>query len=230
MDFEELKKYQEVQNAARFTLDSITDFIKPGITEADLVDKCHDLQHKAGIDGYWYKSLPALILAGNHTTLAISSAQYNPSNVPIQVNDLVTIDLNPSMAGYCGDYARTFYVENGVARRSPLFNQEFIAGADAQVHLHTKLLQIAHEDMTFNDLYQIISKEIEQLGFEQLDYLGHGVQKDMHHLDYIAPDVTRTLGNAELFTLEPHIRLLDGQYGFKHENIYYFINNKLLEL
>ena len=114
MGFEELKKYQEVQNVVRFTLDSITDFIKPCITETDLVEKCHDLQLKAGIDGYWYKSLPALVLTGNHTTLAISSAQYNPSNVPIQVNDLVTIDLNPSIAGYCGDYARTFYVEMGL--------------------------------------------------------------------------------------------------------------------
>ena len=84
--------------------------------------------------------------------------------------------------------------------------------------------------MTFNDLYQIMRKEIEQLGFEQLDYLGHGVQRDMRHLDFIAPDATPTLGGAELFTLEPHIRLLRGQFGFKHETIYYFINNKLVEL
>ena len=230
MDFEELKKYQEVQNAARFTLDSITDFIRPGITEVDLVEKCHDLQYKAGIDGYWYKSLPALVLTGNHTTLAISSAQYNPSNVPIQENDLVTIDLNPSMASYCGDYARSYYVENGVARHSPLFNQEFIAGAHALGHLHTILLEVAHVDMTFNELYQLMHKEIERLGFEQLDYLGHGVEKDMLHLEFIAPDVTRTLGDAELFTLEPQIRLPGGRYGFKHENIYYFINNKLGEL
>lgn len=58
----------------------------------------------------------------------------------------------------------------------------------------------------------------------------HGVEKDMLHLEFIAFDVTRTLEDAELFTLEPQIRLPGVRYGFKHESIYYFINNKLGEL
>jgi Xaa-Pro aminopeptidase len=93
MDFEALKFYQKVQDAARYTLDSITEFIRPGVTEIDLIKKCDDLQRKAGVDGYWYKSLPALVLAGEHTLLAISSTEYEPSNRPIQENDLVTIAL-----------------------------------------------------------------------------------------------------------------------------------------
>ncbi|MBC7786491.1 MAG: M24 family metallopeptidase [Methylophilaceae bacterium] len=138
---------------------ALLEFIRLGITEADLVEKCLDLQYKAGIDGYWCKSLPALVLTGNHTTLAISSPQYNPSNVPIQENDLVTIYLNPSTASYCGDYVCSFYVENGVARHSPLFNQEFIAGAHALGHLHAMLIEVAHIDMTFEELYQLIHKK-----------------------------------------------------------------------
>ncbi len=230
MDMEELKGYQKVQSAARHTLDNIIGFIRPGITEADLIRKCDEIQRKAGVDGYWYKSLPALVLTGSHTTLAISSTPYSPANTQIRDNDLITIDLNPSMAGYCGDYARTYYVEDGVARRSPQLNEEFIAGAYAQDHLHNKLLLVAHIDMTFNDLYQIMYEEINILGFEPLDYLGHGVQKDMQHLDFIAPNITRTLGEAGLFTLEPQIRLIGGRYGFKHENIYYFKDKVLHEL
>ncbi len=230
MNFKDLKFYQKVQDAARYTLDNITDFIRPGITEIDVIEKCDDLQRKSGINCYWYKSLPALVLAGEHTLLAISSTEYEPSNRPIQENDLVTIDLNPSIAGYCGDYARTYYVENGVARRSPLSNLEFIAGAYAQDSLHAMLLKVAHKDMTFNELYQLIHKEIERLGFEQLDYLGHVVQKEMNNLDFIAPDITLTLIEAGLFTLEPQIRLVGGNYGFKHENIYYFKDERLHEL
>jgi Xaa-Pro aminopeptidase len=230
MDFEELKHYQKVQDAARYTLDAITEFIKPGVSEADLVSKCDELQRSVGVDGYWYKSLPALVLAGDHTTLAISRAPYVPSDTPIQENDLVTIDLNPSIAGYCGDYARTYYIEAGVARRTPQIDEEFMAGAHAQDYLHAKLMQVAHTEMTFNDLYQILRKEIDQLGFEQLDYLGHSVQKDMRHLDFIAPDVTRSLGEVGFFTLEPQIRLKGGRYGFKHENIYYFQEHELQDL
>lgn len=213
---EELKHYQKVQNAARYSLDNIIEFIKPGVTEVDLLKKCDELQLAAGVDAYWYKDLPALVLAGDHTTLAISSMPYVPSYNLIQENDLVTIDLNPSIDGYCGDYARTYYIEAGVARSTPQFGQEFLAGAHAQKHLHSVLMQVAHADMVFNELYQIMRLEIDQLGFEQLDYLGHGVQKDMQHLDFIAPNVTCSLGDAGFFTLEPQIRLKGGRYGFKN--------------
>jgi hypothetical protein len=43
LNFKDLKFYQKVQDAARYTLDSITDFIKPGVTEIDLIEKCDDL-------------------------------------------------------------------------------------------------------------------------------------------------------------------------------------------
>jgi Xaa-Pro aminopeptidase len=227
---EELEGYQRVQDAARLTLERITEFIRPGATELDLVRKCDELQLGAGVDGYWYKSLPALVLAGAHTTLAISRESYSPSESPIQENDLVTIDLNPSMAGYCGDYARSYYVEGRVARRSPQFDQEFLAGARAQRLLHAKLMQVAHEKMTFDQLYQIIHEEIDKLGFVQLDYLGHEVQKDMERLDFVEPGEMRSLGEAGLFTLEPQISLKGGGYGFKHENIYYFKDHRLTEL
>ncbi len=220
MDMDELKHYQKVQDAARYTLDNIIEFIKPGVTEVDLIKKCDEFQHTAGVDDYWYKDLPALVLAGEHTTLAISRSPYVPSDYPIQENDLVTIDLNPSINEFCGDYARSYYIEAGVTRRTPMFDKEFLAGAHAQKHLHSVLMRVAHTDMTFNDLYQIIRLEIDQLGFEQLDYLGHGVQKDMQHLDFIAPDVKCSLGEAVFFTLEPQIRQKGGRYGFKHENIY----------
>lgn len=230
MILNELKCYQKVQNVARYTLDSIADFIRPGVSEADLVRHCDELQRNAGIDCYWYKALPALVLVGSHTTLAISNTAYEPNDAPIKENDLVTIDLNPSIQGYCGDYARTYYIEGGVTRRLPQFNEEFITGARAQEQLHAKLLQVANRQMTFNELYQVMHEDIDRLGFEQLDYLGHNVQKDMTQLEFIAPHVMLTLGEAGLFTLEPQIRLKGGLHGFKHENIYYFNGQQLQEL
>ena len=230
MIFAELKHYQKVQDAARTTLEGITAFIQPGCTEAELVKKCDELQRHAGVDGYWYKSLPALVLVGDRTTLAISRTPDVPGDTPIQENDLVTIDLNPSIAGYCGDYARSYYVEGGIARCFPQSHKDFLAGAQAEVHLHAKLMQVAHPEMTFNDLYYIIRDECDCLGVEPLDYLGHGVQKDMQHLAFITPDENLTLGQAGLFTLEPQIRLKGGKHGFKHENIYYFQDGRLHEL
>lgn len=225
-----LDGYRRVQDAARSTLDRVIEFIKPGISEVDLVSKCAEIQTELGVDGYWYKSLPALVLVGNRTTLAISREPYEPSNTLTKETDLVTIDLNPSIDGYCGDYARTFYIEDGVAKRDPATNEEFIIGAHAEKHLHEVLKKLAYPHMAFEEIYEVMRIEIDKLGFEHLDYLGHGVQRDMNRLDFFTPGTTRTLEEAGFFTLEPQIRLKGGIYGFKHENIYYFQGACLKEL
>ncbi|HEY3327149.1 MAG TPA: M24 family metallopeptidase [Novimethylophilus sp.] len=230
MTEQELKRYQAVQNAARRTLDEVTEFIRPGISEIDLVKKCDELQRAAGIDSYWYQSLPALALIGDRTTLAISRMPYAPDNIRAKENDLVTIDLNPAISGYCGDCARSYYIEDGETRRIPRRNAEFLQGAEAQKLLHALLKRTAHPDLTFNDLHQTLHEEIERLGFEQLDYLGHSIGKETDQLVFIAPGSNCLLGETGLFTLEPHLRLKQSNYGFKHENIYYFKGQALHEL
>lgn len=227
---QELTRYRAVQNAARRTLAAMTGFIRPGLSEIDLVNQCDELQRAAGIDSYWYQSLPALVLVGERTPLAISRMPYEPGNTQATDNDLVTIDLNPAINGYCGDLARSYYIEQGVARAAPQRHAEFLHGAEAQRQLHALLKRIAHPDLTFNDLYQTLHEEIDRLGFEQLDYLGHSIGKETDQLVFIAPGSTRSLGEIGLFTLEPHIRLKQSSYGFKHENIYYFKGQALHEL
>ncbi len=230
MKKQELNHYRAVQDAARFTLEAMAGFIRPGLSEIDLVEKCDALQRAAGVDSYWFKSLPALVLVGQHTPLAISRMAYRPSNLAVTENDLVTIDLNPAINGYCGDMARSYYIEKGVTRSVPLYQAEFRKGAEAQQSLHTLLRQIAHPDLTCHDLCQSLHEEIELSGFEQLDYLGHSIGKDTDQLHYIVPCSTRMLGELGLFTLEPHICLKQGRYAFKHENIYYFEGRVLHEL
>lgn len=230
MTKQELRHYQEVQNAARHTLEMVLKFVRPGVSEIDLVHKCDELQRAAGVNSYWYQSLPALVLIGERTLLATSRMPYSPGNTRLTENDLLTIDLNPAINGYWGDYARSYYLEHGVARTVPQHNAEFITGAQAQYSLHALLKRIAHPDLSFNDLYQTLYDEIDRLGFEQLDYLGHSIGQGLDPLEFIEPGSTRSLGEVGLFTLEPHIRLKQSSYGFKHENIYYCEGQELQTL
>ncbi|WP_213308115.1 M24 family metallopeptidase [Paraburkholderia sacchari] len=225
-----LRGYRKVQNAARQTLDEIVRFIEPGVSEIDLMHKCDELQRAAGVDSYWYRALPALVLAGEHTCLAISREAYVPDSARLRSNDVLTIDLNPAISGYCGDLARTYFIEDGQVRRAPRSDGEFIAGAHAQASLHALLQRVARPDLRFDELYGILKEAADRLECELLDYLGHSMQADMSALDFIAPNVTHTLGEAGLFTLEPQIRLKGGRYGFKHENIYFFAGTVLHEL
>lgn len=232
MNHQELTHYRRVQDAARFTMAEITSFIRPGVSEIEIANQCDALQRKAGVDYYWYQSLTALVLVGERTTLAISQTPYAPGERKVKEDDLVTIDLNPAINGYCGDYARSFYVEEGEPSRVPKKNPEFIQGTDAQLALHSLLMEIAEPQMTFNDLYQVISKETARLGFNLLDTIGHNIGRvsDMDQMYSIVAGSECVLGEAGFFTLEPHICLPGHHYGFKLENIYYFDGNKLHEL
>ena len=69
--------------------------------------------------------------------------------------------------------------------------------------------------------------------FENLDFrgnTGHTIETDQAKRRFIEEENIQKLGDAELFTFEPHIRKLGGAWGFKHENIYYFRDGRAQEL
>lgn len=47
---------------------------------------------------------------------------------------------------------------------------------------------------------------------------------------YIERGNQQKLGSVEMFTFEPHISVEGSMYGYKKENIYYFKNDKIIEL
>lgn len=230
MEFDYLEGYQVVQAAAKKTLIDILPFIKPGQTEASITERCREIQQDHGVQSFWYKALPAVVLVGERTTLALSKTAYQPSDLEVREEDLVTIDLNPEISGYWGDYARSYYVEDGQPSLVPRKTKAFIDGANVQRRLHQKLFEIAHPEMTFDALYQAIHTEITQLDYLQLDYIGHSIDRRWSGLEFIQAGPSIQLKDVEMFTLEPHIRHRSGTLGFKHENIYFFEGDRLVEL
>jgi hypothetical protein len=131
-----------------------------------------------------------------------------------------------------GDCARSFFVEDGVAVRHPQ-SPEFIRGGEALSVLHMNLLTFATPDTTFEDLCEYASSQMGFLGFVNLDFLGnvgHTIESNPATRSFIAVGNTRLLGSARLFTFEPHIKALEGKWGFKHEEIYYFQDSQLQAL
>ena len=60
----------------------------------------------------------------------------------------------------------------------------------------------------------------------------------MHKFNKICPKIAKKTINknktklidVNYFTFEPHISVLNSKYGYKKENIYYFVEGKLVEL
>ena len=99
--------------------------------------------------------------------------------------------------------------------------------------LHKELINFATPDTSFEELYFYMNEFIIANGFENLDFmgnLGHSIVKDKNDRIYIEKGNTTKLKEVKYFTFEPHISIKNSIYGYKKENIYYFENDKLLEL
>lgn len=188
-----------------------------------------------GADSFWYWDVGAFVFAGDETTVSVSGKQYVTSNRIIGYNDIITIDLSPQMKNIWGDYARTIVVENGkvVDDIKLIQNEEWRNGLQMEEKLHTELVSFVTTETTFEELYYYMNQIIVENGFINLDFmgnLGHSIVKEKSDRVYIEKGNIQKLSQVKLFTFEPHIAFPNSKYGYKKENIYYFDENRLMEL
>ena len=109
-------------------------------------------------------------------------------------------------------------------------NEEWRGGLFMEELLHETLLDIAGEDMTFEELHGRIDALAEEKGYRNLDCLGnfgHSIEKRDEDRIYSEKGNARKLSSVSMFTFEPHISLPGSKYGFKQEDIYYFSDGRL---
>ena len=215
---------KSVQAAAKDVLQRLVEHITPESTETSIATAAATMLADRGYPDTWYYSCPALVLLGSRSKVSLSGRVYEPNSDPVGLRNLVTVDLSPRSGNIWGDCARSFYVEEGVARLEPI-TPEFASGHDTERRLHQKMCRFVHPDTSFHDLYEFANEQIHEEGFENLDFLGnvgHSICERRDDRLYIEAENHRRLGEAGCFTFEPHIGQPAGRWGFKHENIYYF--------
>ncbi len=227
-------QYKEVQKIAKDTMNYAKKNIRSGMTLHKIREMCEHKMLELGADSFWYWDVGAFIFAGNETTVSISGTQYQTSDKVIENNDIITIDLSPQSAGIWGDYARTLIVENGkVTEPEKTANTEWKRGIFTEKLLHKEMCRFVTRKTTFEELYFYMNEAIENQGFVNLDFmgnLGHSIEKKKEDRIYIEKGNKICLGDVSFFTFEPHISIAGSKYGYKRENIYYFEDNKLVEL
>ena len=224
-----ISPYLRVQNIALQVLRDIVPFIQRGKTESSIAAACAQLLEENDAKECWYHDIPALVLAGERTTLSVSGREYQPSDVAIRSNDLVTIDLSPMVNDCWGDCARSYIVESGTVT-PPDRSTTLGYGISAMRELHALMKEHATPETTMSELYNVINRSIESMGYKNLDYrgnLGHSIEEHMDDRRYIERNNETMLGGCDLFTFEPHICRVNDVWGFKMENIYYFADGKV---
>lgn len=177
-----------------------------------------------GVNSTWYHDCLSLVLAGSRTCVSVSGRQYVPSHEALGEFSLVTVDVSPLIGDLWGDCARSLCIEDGHVVETPK-DPELAEGIAAEETLHSKLLEIARPDMTFDQVYRAMNEQVKRLGYENLDFLGnlgHSIETGIGDRRFIRAGNHDPIGEAQLFTFEPHIRHVHGRWGFKHENIYRF--------
>ena len=196
---------------------------------------CENKMLELGVDSFWYYNVGALIFAGDETTKSVSGKEYITSDYIIKNDDIITIDLSPQIKNIWGDYARTIIIENGkvVDEINQMQNAEWKNGLLIEKELHSELLNFATSNTTFEELYYHMNDFIKKCGYINLDFngnLGHSIVKNKNRRIYIEKGNKKKLSEVKYFTFEPHIALPNSNYGCKKENIYYFNNDKVIEL
>lgn len=228
-------EYREVQSIAKKTIDYIKSEIKVGMTLVEIREKCEKKMRELGADSFWYWDIGAFVFANDETTLSVSGKSYVTSNRIIKANDIITIDLSPQYENVWGDYARTVIIENGlvVDRVEDIANAEWKNGLLMEELLHEELINFVTPDTTFEQLYFHMNEFIVLHGYVNLDFmgnLGHSIVKQKNDRVYIEKGNQHKLKDVKMFTFEPHISVEGSVYGYKKENIYYFDNDRLVEL
>ena len=228
-------QYNEIQNIAKDTIKYIRGVIVPGMNLIELRKLCEDKMLELGADSFWYWNVGAFIFAGNETTISISGKRYETSDRVIEDNDIITIDLSPQNENIWGDYARTIIIENGVVVENikDIQNIEWKKGLEMEDLLREELFKYVKVDTTFEELYYHMNDFIKERGFINLDFLGnlgHSIVTKSEDRIYIEKGNQTRLSDVKFFTFEPHISTVSSSYGYKKENIYYFVGSKLKEL
>jgi Xaa-Pro aminopeptidase len=223
--------HRTVQQAAKSALANLSTQISATDSEASIAARAYWELCALGFRDTWYYNCPAFVLAGTRSCKSISGREYVASDQPVGTYNLVTVDLSPVLDGHWGDCARSFYVEDGRVTTTPV-TPEFSVGQHFLKVLHADMQHAVHPGMTFHELFAWSNQRITAAGFENLDFLGnvgHSIATRREDRQYIEANNHCHLRDVPFFTFEPHVRKARGCWGFKHENIFFFNGEGVLE-
>ncbi|MBF7095970.1 type I methionyl aminopeptidase [Alkalibacter mobilis] len=145
--------------------------IRPGITTMELDRLAEDFIRKSGALPAFkgYQGFPASIC----TSVNEEVVHGIPSKRILVEGDIVSVDVGAILDGYVGDGAKTYGVgeiSDEASRLIEVTRQSFYDG-----------IEYAVNGNRLSDISSRIQKTVEENGFSVVvDYVGHGIGRDMH--------------------------------------------------
>jgi Xaa-Pro aminopeptidase len=227
----QINAHRKIQDCAKAVLDQLPYLLTPEDNEQTIAVKAHRLLSQMGYPKTWYYDCPALVLLGSRTCLSVSGRHYVASEERLGLTNLVTVDLSPMEDGTWGDCARSIIFEAGSVTAQPK-TLEFRNGLRFQSQLQQHLLEFVTPATSYGDLFNWANVRIRESGFVNLDFrhnVGHGIAGSREDRQFIQANNETLLSQTPFFSFEPFVRLKGGNWGFKHEDIFFFNEQMKLE-
>ncbi|WP_022850597.1 type I methionyl aminopeptidase [Limisalsivibrio acetivorans] len=152
-------------------LDSLREFIKPGITTKDIDKFAEDIIHsRSAVPSFKnYRGFPASVCSSVNEVVVHGI----PGNRALEEGDIVTVDVGAYKNGFHGDAARTYPV--GVISEE---TERLIVVTEKSFHDGIRNAKVGNR---LGDISHAVQKTVEENGFGVVrDFFGHGIGREMH--------------------------------------------------
>ena len=193
--------------------DSVTRFIKPGVSEIQIADFIKKIVVKKGFGLAWEEDHCPAVFTGPDT----QSAHSGPTNRKVKPGHLVNIDFGINYKGYCLDLQRSWYIfKKGEKAAPPEVEKGFNVIRDSIQMVADKI----RPGVKGCDMDDIARNYILSQGYEEYPHgLGHQVGRQVHdggaglfpRWERYGTTPYMQLEESQVFTIEP--RLTVKNYG-----------------
>ncbi|WAM32472.1 M24 family metallopeptidase [Caldicellulosiruptor naganoensis] len=192
-EIELIKRAVEITDKA---FEHILNFIKPGVTENEIVAELNYFILKNGAKGF---SFEPIVASGKRSSLPHGTA----TNKKIEYRDAVIIDFGCIYDGYMSDMTRTIFVGSPDDTMIRIYNIVKEAQQKAEEFI-TEGLKCLEVDKIARDYIGCFGY-MERFGHS----LGHGVGLEIHELPRLSPKSETILEENMIVTVEPGIYIED---------------------
>lgn len=200
----ELELMQRAADIACGAIDSVCEFIRPGVTEKEIADFLDQVVRSLGGDGPAFETI---VLSGPRSALPHGQA----GDWVVRNGDLVLIDFGAAYCGYFSDITRTFCVGGWPEDLSAIY--------DTVLSAHDAAIDAVAPGKTMEEIDRTARRVIQGRGFGRyfIHRTGHGLGLAIHEEPYFVEGNHRKLEPGMVGTIEPGI-YLPGAGGIRIED------------
>ena len=191
-EIEILRQAQRIGDAAFVKL---LEWMRPGLTEAEIACELEYLMRKNGADGVAFASI-----------IASGPNSANPHAVPtsraLERGDFVVVDFGARYRDYCADVTRTLVVGQASDEQRAVYKAVLAA--------HEAAKALIRPGLRGDEVHECARAVLAEHGYAEYfaHSLGHGIGVSVHELPHLAPRADTILALGNVVTVEPGAYIL----------------------